>query len=296
LALTYIKGTKVNNWVYRQIELLSTKVDGDGRRPPTHTDDDEDLWLEFVDDFIKAFVHTASKEEAYSKLQALSMKGLEIDEYVAEFELLINEAGWDRNHSGTMELFKDGLPQWLTRRMLLMREHRPINLNGWVQSVQEEIAREVELRTTLGNRKGGGREATRQARYGTPLTKKRDPNAMDVDVNAIRTSQLSQEERLKLLKERRCFTCKKEGHRARDCPSKGKTSRKDHDKGKSKSSSRVRTAQIEEVEEEEAEEVTKEDQTEDAPPSYDKLVRQVRALKNKDRESLLDDLASQDFA
>ena len=94
LALTYIKGDKVNNWVYRQIELLSTKVDGDGRNRPSHDEDDEDLWTEFVDDFIRAFVHTASKEEAYSKLQQLVMKGLEVDEYVVEFELLALEAGW----------------------------------------------------------------------------------------------------------------------------------------------------------------------------------------------------------
>jgi hypothetical protein len=88
---------------------------------------------------------------------------------------------------------------------------------------------------------------------------------------------------LKLLKEKKCFTCKKEGHRARECPSKGKTTYRDKDKGRSKSSSKAWAAHIEEVEEEdETGEVTKEDQPEDAPPSYDKLVFQVRALKNKE--------------
>jgi hypothetical protein len=94
LALTYIKGPRVNNWVYRQIELLSKRVDGDGRRPPEYNESEEELWTNFVEDFIKAFIHTAGKEEAFSKLRTLNMTGLEVDEYVAEFELLVLEAGW----------------------------------------------------------------------------------------------------------------------------------------------------------------------------------------------------------
>jgi hypothetical protein len=192
-----------------------------------------------------------------------------------------------------MELFKDGLPQWLTKCMLLMREHQPDTLKGWIQSVQEEIAREVELCTTLGSCRGSGREATRLARQGGQPTKKRDPNAMDVDINLVRTSPLSQEERLRLLKERKCFNCKKEGHQARNCPSKRKSSQGER-KGK-KSSSKAHTAQIEEIDDKEEEEELKEP-AEEAPPAYENLVCQVHTLKNKEREALLDDLALQDFA
>jgi hypothetical protein len=58
------------------------------------------------------------------------MTGLEVDKYIAEFELLVLKAGWKLDDEGTMELFKDGLPQWLTKHMLLMREHRPDTLKG----------------------------------------------------------------------------------------------------------------------------------------------------------------------
>jgi hypothetical protein len=166
-------------------------------------------------------------------------------------------------------------------------------LNGWIQSVQEEIAREVELCTTLGSCRGNGREATRLVRQGGQPTKKCDPHAMDVDVNLVQTSQLSQEERLQLLKEHKCFNCKKEGHQAHNCPSKRKSSQGEK-KGK-KSSSKACTTQIEEVVDKEEEEESKEP-GEEAPPAYDNLVCQVHALKNKEREALLDDLASQDFA
>jgi hypothetical protein len=40
---------------------------------------DEALWEDFVADFRNAFVHTASKEEAFAQLQKLTMKHVEID-------------------------------------------------------------------------------------------------------------------------------------------------------------------------------------------------------------------------
>jgi hypothetical protein len=115
---------------------------------------------------------------------------------------------------------------------------------------------------------------------------------MEVDINLVRTSPLSQEECLQLLKERKCFNCKKEGHQAHNCPSKHKSSQGEK-KGK-KSSSKAYTAQIKEIDDKEEEE--EKEPGEEAPPAYENLVHQVRTLKNKEREALLDDLASQDFA
>jgi hypothetical protein len=43
--------------------------------------------------------------------------------------------------------------------------------------------------------------------------REKDPNAMDVDTMTI-------EEQTKLMKEGRCFQCKKTGHISRDCPTK----------------------------------------------------------------------------
>ena len=115
---------------------------------------------------------------------------------------------------------------------------------------------------------------------------------MDVDVNIICGPSMSKEEREKLFKEKRCFFCKKEGHRARECPDK-------HPKrssGKGKSEHNTRTAQVTDEGDQEGKE---EPEPEDAPPAYKDLpalLRQVRAMKPEDREELMDTLASQDFA
>jgi Zinc knuckle len=46
------------------------------------------------------------------------------------------------------------------------------------------------------------------------FSEKKDPNAMDIDHMLI-------EERMRLMKEGKCFRCKLFGHLSRDCPNKG---------------------------------------------------------------------------
>ena len=81
------------------------------------------------------------------------------------------------------------------------------------------------MKATLGGGRAKGGFSARQNYYATlnntlkPAGQKpRNPDAMDV--NAMRTSKLSKEERDKLREEHRCFNCQKKGHLARDCRTK----------------------------------------------------------------------------
>lgn len=110
LALSYMKGGKVDDWVSERWDKISTKVQGDQGAnppiPPTHLDTDEEPWTNFGSDFERAFADTTPAEQIYAELRKLKMKGDEGDEYITKFEHLMMKAGWERTARGSLEVFK----------------------------------------------------------------------------------------------------------------------------------------------------------------------------------------------
>src|SRR3984893_3419250 len=104
LALSYIRVDKVNGWVFRQFGELGRKVDGClPHAPPTHLETDEALWSDFTTEFRRTFLHTAP-ERAYAALQKLIMIGLDIDEYITQFDTLLSRTTWSHMEKGTLSL------------------------------------------------------------------------------------------------------------------------------------------------------------------------------------------------
>ena len=98
LALLFMQGPAIYDWVSQQMEKLFWKCNGDvlnGIAPTYHTDD-ERLWVEFGRNFRWAFADTASEQHAYGELVNCMMGNKSIDEYIAHFEHLLQKAGWDR--------------------------------------------------------------------------------------------------------------------------------------------------------------------------------------------------------
>jgi hypothetical protein len=289
LALTYIKGPKVNNWSHQYADYLADQVWNQGRLPT-----DEALWNDFVIAFRRQFRDTGDRERAWGKLQTLEMKGKDLDGYIAEFETLLSLAGRDRTHNENIDTFRDGLQGWL-HRAVFNRRPIPVTLDEWQWTAREELQIKVLRDASLGEGRQKFGTSSRQGRWdslqkGAQKPKKRDPDAMDID--AARTNQLSKAEKEKLMKEGKCFLCKEGGHRARNCPTNKGKSRRTEGNRKSEPS-KARTAHIEEVKEEES----AEEKSEPPPPSYgeDDVVALVRKMKAGERENLLERIATEDF-
>ena len=159
------------------------------------------------------------------------------------------------------------------------------------------------MKATLGGGRAKGGFSARQNYYATlnnapkPTGRRpRDPDAMDVD--AMRTSKLSKEERDKLRKEHRCFNCQKKGHLARDCRKKNLEQSERKDKGK-KPQSRVHSAKVEEVvDDRESEDEATSASKEESLPSYDRkddIVAAIRRMTAEQKEVTLEQLGREGF-
>ena len=85
MALTYIKGPRVDDWQEARLEELESS---------NLVSDDEALWTNFKQKFKDAYTDSNKKRAAYNKLMALQIKGGDIDMYIATFNNLLAKAGW----------------------------------------------------------------------------------------------------------------------------------------------------------------------------------------------------------
>ena len=257
LALSYMKGPKVDDWVLQQGDRLTIRVQGNTlvnpMIPPTHHDDDETLWREFVVDFTRAFTDTALSEQAYAALTDLQMKGEDIDDYIATFESLIVKAGWERAAQGSLEMFKQGLTPGIHYR-ILNRNPVPRTIDDWYAAAREEMTRQQMICTSLGPRK---KEYMNKRPHREPSGKfgfkKKDPNAMEIDAAVIgkgsdspnwreRCGSLTEQEKKKCQIEGCCFLCGRQGHMRRNCQ------RRNDGKGKETKARKANTKETREQE------------------------------------------------
>ena len=93
-----------------------------------------------------------------------------------------------------------------------------------------------------------------------------DPNRMDVDF-----AQLSSTKKEQLMKEGKCFHCKRARHLSRNCPQKAEIWEATQDTPKE-------------------EQKGQKDKTKEAPPAYEDLVKGINACSMEERQKILEAL------
>jgi Retrotransposon gag protein len=183
MALSLIRGPKVDDWVDEQLKDLEQKV-------CTTPRSNEMLWTEFEAAFTSAFTDTTKKEDAYQKLKHLKMKDELVDDYITAFNSLAAKAGWELNNAGTIDAFCSGLRPGMLNA-IMNQDIWPETMAQWQQAARDELRKYLAKKAILsfhpsmGNQGNLGTRNQWQCRFGQcrqgGASSSCDPNAMDVD-------------------------------------------------------------------------------------------------------------------
>ncbi len=232
--LTYIKGSRVNEWVMAVNRWLSRQIQGGINTA------DKQLWNEVAASFTRRFADSLAKENAQSILRAgVKMKGEDIDTYIVEIEELIRLAEYRFDVPQTIEVFTDGLPTGLYQKILEL--DRPTTYEQWKQAAINRQQDYIHMKARLKAHRGG--TTTSRPRGWMPRQMLTDPNTMDTSAGRTRGCVAGSEEmnpatmpqggytprggymqrgrgggNVRDLREVECYTCHKKGHLSRNCP------------------------------------------------------------------------------
>ncbi len=175
--LTYIKGTRVNEWVMAVNRWLAQQIQGGINTT------DECLWNEVAASFTQCFANSLAKENAQSILCAgVKMKGEDIDTYIVEIEELIRLAEYRFDVPQTIEVFTDGLPTRLYQKVLEL--DRPVTYDQWKQVAINRQQDYIHMKAQLKAHRGG--VMTSHPRGWVPQRMLTDTNAMDTSAGRTR--------------------------------------------------------------------------------------------------------------
>jgi hypothetical protein len=307
LLLSMMAG-RATQWAANKAEDLYVAVYGDAHRNPTNTENDEVLWDNLCIQLKNSFAEFHGAATASKKLVKLEQTPGAVEDYVADFERILAKSEWGRNDFGTIAAFKEGLIGGLLTA-LYRRRPQPATLDDWMTMAIEEEKMYSNERFDVAQskaRRGHGRlhdmakDAERKASQRNKPCHDTDPCPYDpMEVDAAKTQRLSQEERNKLIKDGKCFGCKKHGHLYRDCPDRP-PDRRNKGKGKErrkpfKPRACVLEASGSAADDEDSQgETTEEEETsKNAPPAYSKkdIMTAIKTMRTQDHDELVEELS-----
>jgi hypothetical protein len=227
IALSYIKGPNIDTWVDTQETALDTRVNAN---PPV-PDTEEIHWTTFEAAFKNAWKDSAKVQTAYKQLMQLTMKGDDIDTYIAAFDRLVLAAEWELTAKGTLAHFRRGLEPKVHRHALQC-DTLPTTMDQWKDAICKEISRSCEICNSglpvFGQQTKNPNFGQYQSTCQNPPPPRTNTNnqvvPMDVDTTIFSTvpgtpfKKLTEEEQVKYMAEGHCFRCRQQGHMARQCP------------------------------------------------------------------------------
>jgi hypothetical protein len=138
-----------------------------------------------------------------------------------EFLQIVGQAGMDRkipsDHLHLIGYYRKMLEPRLSRRILFSNDV-PKTIDGWMEKAIQfdtnwrmgKLFFNQDIKASPSKQRADNNKSNGNARWWR-TNERKDPNAMDVDT-------LTMEERGMLLRQEKCFHCKKTGRMAKDCP------------------------------------------------------------------------------
>jgi hypothetical protein len=175
----------------------------------------------FLADVRKAFRATDRVQDAVNRLETLRQGKKIAEELNIEFLQIVGQAGMDRktpsDYLHLIRYYRKTLEPRLSHR-ILFSDDVPKTIDGWMEKAIQldtnwrmgNLFFNQDIKTNPSKQKVDTNKSNENACWWRK-NKRKDPNAMDVDA-------LTMEERGMLLRQGKCFYCRKTGHMAKYCP------------------------------------------------------------------------------